>query len=1254
MAQLQASTVAGTLTTTGNVGIGTNSPSRKLIVYDTDANVPTIGLRTDGSGATDGFDLQFASSNTFLFNRANGYMAFGTGNTERMRIDSGGNVGIGLTNPAFPLTIYGSSFAASVYQTSATGTGGSNGFYVGHSNSISYVWNYNNFPLVLATNNTERVRILSGGNVGIGTTSPLAILDVYQAGQPQLRVRGTTGANHLYQDSTTGTTINDGLFVGIGGDQTGYIYHYEANPLVFATSNAERMRILAGGNVGIGSTNPAYVLDVTAASQHVARFTSTTADNGGLIINKSNASYNPNIILQAGGATKWFILNNSGDSDKFQLYEATGASPRFTLTQGGLVGIGTTNPLSLIHINGSEPAIRIVDTDDSSTSIIGSSGGYTYIRPFSRDFRVINAAGVGLLTVNPGGNVGIGLTTPSSLLHIYGSGNTFTRYTNTTSVGHYVDMGANSAGESFVYSYGAYPLLIGTNGTTQMTVLSGGNVGIGITNPGGLLTVNGTATPQLVLAGTWSGNHDIVFAGGSGNSTGGNNNTSARIRNVSSAPGGAATGTLTFTVNSGDSLVDAMYIKQDGNVGIGTTSPASLLTIFGAGNTLRLDSSSGADKEILMRSVGTGTGTLKADGNLRLWSEDSGRSIIFKTFGGESVIDSSGNVGIGTTSPATKLHVNNTSGTGLTLSNTVTSLYAEMRFQSANSSAYIFKNSTGYTSYGGANALNLFNEGQIALHSSTVSNIMYLTANGNVGINTTTPTSKLQFSANNSAADAGSKSYAGSAINTVGGDIATGRIFFQGYQQGTTDIVGFNNETNRFVLYNYTDTQYLQMWEQSGTTYLVPQGGDVGVGTTGPSAKLHVVASTGGSDVVSIFEGTGNLGVGIHLKASGPSGNTWRLLSTGTASTPGANNFGIYSDSAGLYRLIVNSSGNVGIGITNPARKLDVLEDSVQILANFQNTSTVSSRIKFTDANTGAENVNIGATGTSLAMWTNNTVRMTILSGGSVGIGITTPTAPLDTNGVRLGRNWAIAGRANIRLDSNGTSYPADILFGHTAAANQTSWTGVYWSLSSRAADNNNLFTIWRGAGNPGGSGEAILFAIQPGGNVGIGTTSPIGKLQIGGTSGNLLTVGTLTNDWGGDVAIGVRNGNGVIISKINTANDTNRVLVFYRDDTNGATIFGYTPSGGSTNVGFQFRASGVSYFNGGNVGIGVTNPSAKLHVNGTLRVDSSTSFTTEYGAVPNAIIGNIEDEKCLGTPDEWLAINVSGTDYAVPLFSLG
>jgi hypothetical protein len=142
---------------------------------------------------------------------------------------------------------------------------------------------------------------------------------------------------------------------------------------------------------------------------------------------------------------------------------------------------------------------------------------------------------------------------------------------------------------------------------------------------------------------------------------------------------------------------------------------------------------------------------------------------------------------------------------------------------------------------------------------------------------------------------------------------------------------------------------------------------------------------------------------------------------------------------------------------------------------------------------------------------------------GNVGIVTSNPTAPLDTNGVRLGRNWAIANRANIRLDSNGPDNPADILFGHTPAANQTGWDGAYWSMSSRANSLNNAFTIWRGAGNPGGSGEQVLFTILPSGNVLIGTTTDNGaSLQVNGgasfvlpTSAAGLPSGALWNNGG-------------------------------------------------------------------------------------------------------------------------------------------
>ena len=261
----------------------------------------------------------------------------------------------------------------------------------------------------------------------------------------------------------------------------------------------------------------------------------------------------------------------------------------------------------------------------------------------------------------------------------------------------------------------------------------------------------------------------------------------------------------------------------------------------------------------------------------------------------------------------------------------------------------------------------------------------------------------------------------------------------------------------------------------------------------------------------------------------------------------------------------------------------------------------------------GAGGLNIYTSAGNMDLWTAGVQRMRVTSGGNVGIGTLSPGTLLDVNGIGSFRG-ANNTTDNIRL------YNTD---------------GNYTYLRTTAASNNNNFwidptlgaTIWLGWDNPGqartantysqvyigtgrgtlnesvllrrgdiegkdGAGTVNYRIVTTGalgshtyfnyGNVGIGTTSPIGKLQIGGTSGNLLTVGTLTNNWGGDVAIGITNGNGVILSKVNTANDSNRVLVLSRDDTNGASITGYTPTGGSTDVGFLIRANATSYFNGG------------------------------------------------------------------------
>jgi hypothetical protein len=75
-------------------------------------------------------------------------------------------LGLGTSNVSLPFTIY-SQNSAMLFQTSGTGRGGQRGFYVGHTGNVSYVYNYQNFPIDFATNNLTRMTIASGGAVTI-------------------------------------------------------------------------------------------------------------------------------------------------------------------------------------------------------------------------------------------------------------------------------------------------------------------------------------------------------------------------------------------------------------------------------------------------------------------------------------------------------------------------------------------------------------------------------------------------------------------------------------------------------------------------------------------------------------------------------------------------------------------------------------------------------------------------------------------------------------------------------------------------------------------------------------------------------------------------------------------------------------------------------------------------------------------------------------------------------------------------------
>ena len=1272
------------------VGIGTASPSRLLQLNSSGQTDLHLTSTNQGVGASDGMTIFLDASGTGgLWLREAAALRFATSSSERMRIDASGNVGIGTTAPSRELEVTG---AGNVYVKISTN---SNTDFPALELSNAFAgketWTIAN----LDTDNSLRIYntggykavITSGGNVGIGTTSPSNLLSV--------GVANNTTSKGITIENTSGTVFGRFGVINPGINNDTYIGSISNNNFSFYTSNSEKMRITYNGNVGIGTTAPISALHILGNQFRIE-------DNDPTITLKRN------VASAFGGHIDWLtndntlgfqIANNALVSAAVLEFNHSGVN-RMVIKSDGNVGIGTTSPISSLNITttktvaldtaakfltlgltvddltagntaggGGGIAFRSKNTNAGTQIVFGAidaikeSANVSDFRGSLRFFTNQNSTGIPLerMRISSAGAIQFNsydstnnTGTPTYLLGTDASGNIVK--TNTvpgSAAGPYLPLaGGTLTGDVLAPRYD-----IGTSSTSVIQETNRMKFTNSIANDAGgfdfyTRKTDSTYINALQILGTgnatFAGNVTVTgnIAGDASNTTEVGTYSTGAIKRIRMVQGGelhfgdtTTAAPLGITEGDWNSFSDADRMSIYGRSSIkfyaGGVNPALRLTLdtnatfvgrLTTTDDITIDNSSpelyfktGATHYSWMVAAQENVnqtfeitpstvvgGTTFSTPALKINGSDSS-SIFTGTVTSPTFLgDLNGTINTVTTA-VTKANATNdtTVATTAFVQNLIGTIPAGLVFQgtwNAATNTPTLTSGTGTTGYfyivsvAGTTSLDGITDWQVGDWAVFVeqgaTDAWEKVDNSSVLDGAGTGQTVALWSGS------GTSNTLTDAPITVSGNDTTfaGSIFINGFTNPNTQYLSLRDS---FVP-SASGGIGLMAKDHSGSSNdgLALYGHDgIGMFTAQTermrisSAGLVTISNTGTAHLL-LNGDTNNLGdIGEEdsiIDFRGDGGAYGYRINTENWSGQTALNFQEYINGSYTSRLFISKAGNVGIGTTAPLNLLHVSQASANTIFRLGNNASYDQFIYFNGGNDwslGMDYSNSNAFVLSNASSIGTNDRVVVTTAGNVGIGTTSPSEKLEIIG------GGASDAVEIRLGTNTSSYRVTSIGQNdgNGAFEFGSYLDTYIVNRWTTNDNGDLIL---------GTNNQEQMRISHSGNVGIGTTNPGDKLNV---EGNIL-LGTTDK-------IGWRYSSGNTSYNFITGED--QILTL-----SGGT---WTSSGTQTAVRIKTQqGEKLTIRNNGDVGIGTTSPTNKLHVEGRIEGDNfvlgGSDSTVFYG----------------------------------------